>query len=214
MTRVGILGGTFNPPHIGHLVCALDACDQLGLDEVLLMPVHRPPHKEAAGDPGPRARLMMCELAVTGDQRLRASPLEVDRGGPSYTVDTLRGLHDCSPEDELTFIVGADMARRLGSWREPAEVLRLARLGVAGRDGVRAPDIERAVAPFHDGSRLAFFEMPRIDVSSSLLRRRIAEGRPVRHLVPDAVLRAIDEHGWYRDDTAPRAASARQEVQG
>jgi len=213
VSRVGILGGTFNPPHIGHLVCAQDACDQLGLDEVLLVPVHRPPHKEAAADPGPAARLLMCELAVAGDERLRASSLEVDRGGPSYTVDTLRGLHDRSPEDELTFIVGADMAQSLGGWREPAEVLRLARLAVAGRDGVPREDIERAVAPFHDGSRLVFFEMPRIDVSSSMLRRRIAERRPVRHLVPDGVLRAIGEHGWYRD-TATGAASARQEVQG
>ena len=213
MPRVGILGGTFNPPHIGHLVCAEDARDQLGLDEVLLMPVHRPPHKEAVGDPGPAARLLLCELAVAGEARLRASSLEVDRGGPSYTVDTLRVLHDRSPEDELTFIVGADMAQSLGTWREPAEVLRLACLAVAGRDGVAAADVEQALAPFHDGSRLAFFEMPRIDVSSSMLRRWIAAGRSVRHLVPEAVAAAIDEHGWYRD-TAPRAEGARQEVQG
>ncbi len=213
MPRIGILGGTFNPPHIGHLVCAQDACDQLDLDEVLLMPVHRPPHKEAGGDPGPAARLMMCELAVAGDERLRASSLEVDRGGPSYTVDTLRSLHDRSPEDELTFIVGADMARSLGGWREPAEVLRLARLAVAGRDGASAAEVERAVAPWHDGSRLAFFDMPRIDISSSMVRARIAEGRPVRHLVPDAVLGAIDEHGWYREN-ATGAAGARQEVHG
>ena len=211
--RVGILGGTFNPPHIGHLVCAQDASDQLGLDVVLLMPVHSPPHKQAADDPGPAARLLLCELAVAGDDRLRASSFEVDRGGPSYTVDTLRELHDRSPEDELTFIVGADMARSLGGWREPAEVLRLARLAVAGRDGVAAGDIERAVAPLCDAPRLVYFEMPRIDVSSSLVRERLAAGRPVRHLVPDRVLEAISEHGWYRD-AVTSAEGARQEVQG
>lgn len=213
MSRIGILGGTFNPPHIGHLVCAQDACDQLGLGTVLLVPVHSPPHKDAADDPGPAARLLMCRLAAAGDEHLEVSPLEVDRGGPSYTVATLRALHDRSPEDELTFIVGADMAMSFADWREPAEILRLARLAVAGREGVDDAAVTRAVAPFHDGTRLATFAMPRLDVSSSMLRRRIAEGRPVRHLIPDAVLAAIEEHGWYRD-AAVGAASARQEVQG
>ena len=104
--RVGILGGAFNPPHIGHLVCAQEARSQLGLDRVLLMPVHTAPHKEVADDPGPEARLALCQAASAGEDELEVSTLEIERGGPSYTVDTLRALHGSREGDELTFIVG------------------------------------------------------------------------------------------------------------
>src|SRR5262245_15719874 len=137
MPYVGILGGTFNPPHLGHLVMAQEALDQLDLDRVWLMPVAEPPHKEAEEDPGARARLELCRLAVAGDDRLEACSLEVDRGGASFTIDTLRALHDSDPEQELTFIVGGDMAHSLPSWREPEAILSLARLAVAEREGVR-----------------------------------------------------------------------------
>src|SRR3954453_14035974 len=113
MASVGILGGTFNPPHIGHLVCAQEARSQLGLDQGLLMPVHTPPHKTVAEDPGPDVRLALCQAAVGGDDGLEVSALEVDRGGPSYTVDTLRALHGSCEGDDLTFIVGGDMASSL-----------------------------------------------------------------------------------------------------
>jgi nicotinate-nucleotide adenylyltransferase len=197
--RVGLLGGTFNPPHVGHLVLAAEARDQLGLERVLLVPVHTPPHKEAPGDPGPGERLALCRAAVAGEEGLAVDDLEVRRGGASYTVDTLRALRAARPDDELTFLVGGDQALGLPSWREPREVVALARLGVAEREGVRRQDIaERLADVVDDPGRIAFFSMPRIDVSSSMLRARLRDGRPVRHLVPDAVLARIDREGLYR----------------
>lgn len=198
MARVGVLGGTFNPPHVGHLVCAQEARDQLGLDRVLLMPAAVPPHKAVPDDPGAEVRLALCRLAVGPDPGVEVSALELEREGPSYTVDTLRVLHDREPGDELTFIVGGDMAESLESWREPREVLRLARLAVTERAELRAERLAQKLAPLHDGSRVTFFTMPRLDVSSSDLRRRIAEGRPIRHLVPGAVADEIAAQGWYR----------------
>jgi nicotinate-nucleotide adenylyltransferase len=197
--RLGILGGTFNPPHLGHLVCAQEAYDQLGLDRVVLMPAGTPPHKAVAADPGAEARWELCRLAVGGDERLDVSRLELDRPGRSWTVDTLRALHDESPQDDLTFIVGGDMARSLPTWREPEAVLELATLAVAERAGAEREAIRGELHALRGASdeRVRFFQMPRIDVSSSLVRERVAAGRPVRYLVPDAVADAIAEHAWY-----------------
>jgi nicotinate-nucleotide adenylyltransferase len=198
MGYIGILGGTFNPPHIGHLVMAQEALDQLDLERVVLMPVAVPPHKEARDDIGAAGRVELCELAVQDEDRLAVSTLEVDRGGASYTVDTLRVLDDLEPEHELIFIVGGDMAQSLPSWREPEAILGLARLAVAEREGVRREDIARRLDSLHSGDRVVFFDMPRIDVSSSAIRRRVADGRPIRYLVPDRVAAAIAERGLYR----------------
>ncbi len=199
MARVGILGGTFNPPHLGHLVCAQEALTQLELDRVVLMPVHAPPHKAVEADPGVEHRVALCEAAVAGDPRLGVSLVEVDRGGPSYTVDTLRALHADAPDDELTWIVGGDMAHALPTWRDPERVLALASLGVAEREGVRRRDIvERLSVIPGAAERVKFFDMPRIDLSSSLLRRRVAAGRTVRYLVPDPVRAIIDREALYR----------------
>jgi nicotinate-nucleotide adenylyltransferase len=206
MGHIGILGGTFNPPHMGHLVMAQEALDQLDLDRVVLMPVAQPPHKEAREDPGAAARVELSRLAVAGDDRLAVSTIEVDRGGASYTVDTLRVLHDLEPEHDLIFIVGGDMAQSLPAWREPEAILALARLAVAEREGVRREDIARRLEPLHPGDRLVFFDMPRIDVSSSAIRRRVADGRPIRYLVPDTVAAAIAERGLYRQAAGRPAA--------
>jgi nicotinate-nucleotide adenylyltransferase len=206
VARVGILGGTFNPPHVGHLVMAQEAREQLGLDRVVLMPVAVPPHKEADGDPGAAVRLTLARLAAEGEQGLEVSTAEIDRGGASFTVDTLRELHERYPEQELTFIVGADMAHSLPAWREPERILELARLAVAEREGIARDDIAERLAPLHDGSRVTFFDMPRIDVSSSDIRRRIAEGRSVRHLVPDAVAQVIADRDLYRTTVGRPAA--------
>ena len=197
--RIGLLGGTFNPPHIGHLVSAQEAWSQLGLDRVLLVPVHTPPHKEAVDDPGVDARVELCELAVGDDPRLGVSRVEADVPGASFTVDTLRRLHDCHPEHELTFIVGGDMAHSLPAWREPEAILELASLAVAERAEVRRSDIlDRLHGLRGVPERLRFFAMPRIDLSSSDIRRRVAAGRPIRYLVPDPVAAAIARAGMYR----------------
>ena len=199
MARLGLLGGTFNPPHIGHLVCAQEAWSQLGLDEVLLVPVHTPPHKEAPDDPGVETRVELCELAVAGDPRLGVSRVDADVPGASWTVDTLGRLHERHPEHALTFIVGGDMARSLPSWREPEAILELAELGVAEREDVRRADILEALAGLRGvPERIRFFDMPRLDVSSTLVRRRAAARQPIRYLVPDPVAATVQHKGIYR----------------
>jgi nicotinate-nucleotide adenylyltransferase len=162
------------------------------------MPVFAPPHKEALGDPGPAARAAMCRLAVGDDERFGVSELEIERGGASYTVDTLRALHATFPGNELSFIVGGDMAFSLPAWREPAEVVALARLAVAERVGARRVDILERLATIPAAvDRTDFFDLPRMDISSSLVRRRVAAGRPIRYLVPDAVAEYVAEHRLY-----------------
>ena len=204
MARLGILGGTFNPPHVGHLVCAQEALSELGLDLVLLMPVHTPPHKPAEADPGIEHRVELCRRAVAGDPRFEVSRAEADRPGPSFTVDTLRGLNDgANPEDELTFIVGGDQAHGFPEWRDPETILELAALAVAERDDVTREAITERLSGLRGAAeRVRFFAMPRVDVSSSLIRSRVAAGRPVRWLVPDGVDAYIREAGLYRGTAA------------
>jgi nicotinate-nucleotide adenylyltransferase len=200
VARVGILGGTFNPPHVAHLVCASEAASQLDLDRVLLTPVSLAPHKDTGDvDPGPEQRLQLCRLAVQGDERLDVCDIEVRRGGASYTVDTLRELHARTPEDDLTFILGGDIALGLPSWHEPEAVLALATLAVAERHGAQRRDVAARLQESFPGSPSPrFFDMPRLDISSSQIRRRIVEGRPIRYLVPDPVAEHIARGKLYR----------------
>ncbi len=197
MPRVGLLGGTFNPPHVGHLVCATQALGQLDLDRVLFVPVHEPPHKGMEIEPGVAHRVELCRLAVEGEERLGVSLADANVPGPSFTVDTLRRLNERSPGDQLTFIVGGDMAHSLPNWREPEAILELAEVAVAEREGIRRNDIIDRLAGL-PVDRVRFFDMPRLDVSSSLVRRYLAAGRPIRHLVPEAVERYIADAGLYR----------------
>jgi nicotinate-nucleotide adenylyltransferase len=195
--KLGLLGGTFNPPHVAHLVCAQEAYVQLELDRVVLIPVFEPPHKEVEAEPGVEHRIELCRAAVGGDPRFEVSRIEADVPGRSYTVDTLRRLHESRPEDELTFIVGGDMAHALPTWHEPEAVLSLATLGVAEREGVRRTDIAERLAGLAGADRIRFFDMPRLDISSSMIRRRVASGHPIRYLVPDAVALYIAAQGLY-----------------
>ena len=162
-----------------------------------LLPAAVPPHKELTADPGADVRLELCRLAVGADDRLGVCDLEVRRGGTSFTVDTLRALDANDTGTELTLIVGGDMALSLPTWREPAEVLRLARLGVAERGATSREDIERSLTE-HAPGRFTIFSMPRIDISSTDVRARIAAGRRATHLVPGPVAAAIAEGGLYR----------------
>lgn len=197
MARLGLLGGTFNPPHLAHLVCAQEAFVQLSLDRVLFVPVFEPPHKDVEAEPGVEHRIELCRRAVGDDPRFDVSRIEADTPGRSYTVDTLRKLHESNPEDDLTFIVGGDMAQALPTWQEPEAVLSLATLGVAEREGVRRADISERLSGLAGADRIRFFDMPRLDISSSMIRRRIALGRPIRYLVPDAVASYIADEGLY-----------------
>jgi len=195
VARVGLLGGTFNPPHLAHLVCAQEALIGLGLDRVLLMPVGVPPHKVVEAEPGVAHRVAMCEAAVGADQRFGVSRADTEREGPSYTVDLLRSLDG---KDDLTFIVGGDIALGLPSWHEPEAVLDLATLAVAERSGAGRHDVtERLEQAFPGRASLRFFDMPRMDVSSSQIRRRVAAGHSIRYLVPDPVVERIARERLY-----------------
>lgn len=196
--RIGILGGTFNPPHIGHLICAQEAHIQLKLDRVLIVPARLPPHKAVEDEPGASHRLELCRLAVAGDERLRASSLEIERDGPSYTVATLEQLHACAPESELYLIVGGDVAAGLPTWHAPERVLALATLAVAKRGGTSQAAVRSALGSLRGGERAVFFAMPRIAISSTMVRRRARAGLPIRYLVPDAVAAYIQQHNLYR----------------
>jgi nicotinate-nucleotide adenylyltransferase len=206
--RLGILGGAFNPPHLGHLILAQDAHAQLGLDRVVFVPYAEPTHRVLEDDPGAEVRLTMCELAVGVDARLGVSRIEVDRGGPSYTVDTLRELRARAPSDELVLLMGGDQAAALGGWRSPEEVLSLARVGVAERDEWRRDEIVSHLGRLCSPDRVLFFEMPRIEVSSSLVRRRAREGQPIRYLVPDKVANFVGAQSLY-GSSVPAGASPR-----
>jgi nicotinate-nucleotide adenylyltransferase len=196
--RVGILGGVFNPPHLGHLVCAQEASAQLRLDSVLFVPVGEAPHRAVEDDPGPDLRVEMCELAVAGDERFSVSRIEIERGGPSYTVDTLRALRERAPDESHVLVMGADQAGSLPDWHEPEELLRLAVVAVAEREGARREEVRSAVAGLGGADRLGFFDMPRIDISSTLVRERTRLGAPIRYLVPDRVAELIEQRGLYR----------------
>ncbi|MBA2239897.1 MAG: nicotinate (nicotinamide) nucleotide adenylyltransferase [Solirubrobacterales bacterium] len=182
-----MLGGAFNPPHIGHLVLAAEAASELGLDRVLLVPYGEAPHRGIEPEPGAELRLEMVRLAVEGDEMLEASDVEVCRDGPSFTFRTLELLHDELPGDELTFILGADAAAGLESWREPRRVIELARLAVASRPGTVLDEAEAVLERLDALGRTDVIRMPEIGVSSTRIRRRVARGRPIRYLVPDPV---------------------------
>jgi nicotinate-nucleotide adenylyltransferase len=205
---VGILGGTFNPPHIGHLICAQEALVSLRLDTVLWVPAGVPPHREVEDDPGPEARYEMCELAIAADERFALSRIEIDREGPSYTSDTLRALRsEAAGDDELFLILGGDQAASLRSWHEPEEVLTLATIAVVERTGWPRPAIGVRLSGLRGAERLVFFDMPRVDVSSSMIRRRAREGKPIRYLVPDKVANYIGAQSLYAA-SAPVAAES------
>jgi nicotinate-nucleotide adenylyltransferase len=199
--RVGVLGGTFNPPHLGHLVCAQEAYVQLELARVILIPARIPPHKPVDEEPGIAHRLQMCRLAVVGHQdQFAVSDIEARREGTSYTVDTLEELHAQEPESELFLIVGADVAIDFLTWREPERVLSLATLAVAQRPGTSQEGVERTLSQVPGGERAEFFPMPEIGISSTLLRERARSSEPTTFLLPDQVRNYIDRHRLYRAD--------------
>jgi nicotinate-nucleotide adenylyltransferase len=195
---IGVLGSAFNPPHLGHLALAQEALWQLGLDEVILVPTGETPHKRIAGDPGREARMEMTRLAAAEDPRFSVSALEVEREGPSYTYETLEALAEERADTQLVFVMGADAAVGLESWRHPERVVELASLAVARRAGVSETDVMAVMRSLGCDDRVATLEMPQFGVSSSAVRERAQQGRPLRFLVPDAVASFIEAKGIYR----------------
>lgn len=192
-----MFGGTFNPPHLGHLLCAQGAIEALGLDEVIFVPAGRPPHKELIADPGADVRAALVGAAIAGDERFSLSTLELDREGPSFTVDTLRALAAEHPGVELFLILGGDMALTFHNWREPEAIVRLATLALVEREDIDDDAIRRALTGL-GRPRISFFSMVRCDVSSTMLRRRVAQGGSLRYLVPRAVSELIEARQLYR----------------
>lgn len=188
--RLGVFGGTFDPPHLGHLIVAQDAHARLSLDRVLFVPAAIPPHKRDRPQSPAALRLEMVRAAVAADPRFAVDDLELCRAGPSYTVDTLRELRRRDPDAELFLLLGADQARDFGTWREPHEIARLATLVLLTRAGVSA------TAPGHDAAAIRL-EVTRIDISSTDIRRRAAAGEPIRYLVPEGVEAIIRREGLY-----------------
>jgi len=187
--RIGVFGGTFDPPHHGHLIVAADAHEALALDRLLFVPAGRPPHKPGSATTTERERLRMVEAAIAGDPRFEVDDRELRRAGPSFTVDTLRELASEASGAELIFLLGTDQYRALGEWREPEEIVRLARLGVFARGG-DTPDLS---GPYPARA----VPVRRVDVSSTEIRARLAAGRPIRYLVPEAVEAIIRGEGLY-----------------
>lgn len=195
---VGVLGSAFNPPHLGHLALAQEALWQLGLDEVILVPTGEAPHKRIAEEPGREARMEMTRLAAAEDPRFSVSALEVEREGPSYTYETLEALAEERADTQLVFVMGADAAVGLESWRNPDRVVELASLAVARRAGVSEADVDAVLGSLGCQERATMLEMPQFGVSSSAVRERAKRGRPLRYLVPDSVASFIEEKGIYR----------------
>lgn len=203
-TRVGLLGGTFDPPHVGHLIVAQDVVETLGLDELRFVVAARSPFKEGRDGTAGEIRAAMVQAAIAADPRFRVSRVELERGGTSYTVDTLRTLRRSEPDvGAWHVVIGADQLARLAEWRNPEELARMATLVVMNRRG-SDPEAMRV-----EGLDLEWttVEVTRVDVSSTRIRRRVAEGRPVRYLVPAPVGRIIERKRLYRH--APTGAPVR-----
>jgi nicotinate-nucleotide adenylyltransferase len=196
--RVGVFGGAFNPPHLGHLVCAQEVLLQLELERVLFVPVGEPPHRGLEEDPGGEARLEMVEQAIAGDERFAASRVELDREGPSYTSDTLGQLREGAPDNELFLILGGDQAASLPDWHEPEKVLERATVAAVERVGWSRSAIGIKLARLRGTDRVRYLDMPLMQISSTGIRRRVREGRPIRYLVPPAVEDYIAAHDLYR----------------
>lgn len=189
ITRLGILGGTFDPPHIGHLILAQNAFENFKLDKVLFIPAAIQPHKQKREVSPPQVRLHLLQLALEDDDRFDISDIEMKRSGPSYTIDTLHSLQKLYPEARLYFIIGGDNISDIAAWKDTDSIFEVAEVVAALR-----PD-SQLEGPFKDRVRL--FDMPQIEVSSSEIRKLVRHGKSVEYLVPDKVEKYIRENGIY-----------------
>lgn len=199
MSRLGVLGGTFDPPHVGHLWLATLAAEKMALDRVLVVPAAAPPHKLEVAMSAPEQRLEMTRLSIADDPLLELSAIETERHGPSYTVDTIEALRDRHPADELVLVMAGDSLAGIDSWREPERLLEMLEWAVGPRPGSVPPDRATLETRFGPAARrIHLLDGPSLDVSGTEIRARVAAGLAIRYLVPRDVERYIVAHGLYR----------------
>lgn len=206
--KVGIMGGTFNPIHFGHLLLAETAFHQFQLDEILIMPTKNPYYKKISNSVTEEDRVAMVELAIEDNAHFRLSKEELDREGTTYTVETLSQLTARHPDYEYYFIMGADSLYHIESWKEPAQILKLATIVVAGRAGTGSSlssQIEYIENKYD--SEIYRLNSPVLEISSNDIRRRVRDGESIRYLLPSKVVDYIYEHGLYQPDIRDEAAS-------
>jgi len=197
--RIGVLGGTFDPPHIGHLWLATLAADTLQLDRVLFMPAGQPPHKRGRKLTSAADRLLMTRLAIAGDPNFGLSAIEMERPGPSFTIDSVAELLRLYASARLYLLMAADSLAQIESWREPERLLTLVEWAIGPRPGTAQPDRAGLVRRFGRGaSRIHLLDGPALEVSASEIRSRVAAGKSIRYLVPRAVEELIVERGLFR----------------
>ncbi len=192
--HIGLFGGTFDPPHIAHLIVAETVREQFALDVVRWIPSYLPPHKTGSVRTPAHHRLAMTRLAVAGNDRFEVSDTELERRGTSYTLDTVRSFQEAEPDASFSLIVGGDSLAEFMTWHAPDAIVARVPLIVFRRPGVD----ERTEAGERFAARIRFADAPKLDISSASLRRRLGEGRTIRYLVPDAVRTYIDTHHLYR----------------
>ena len=191
MLNLGILGGTFDPPHLGHLVLAQAAYETLILDKIVLIPAKIQPHKTNKIMASAQSRYEMCKLAINDDPRFEISDMEIRRSGLSYTVDTLQELKSLRPDSKLTLVIGADNISDIADWKDPERIFSLCEVAAAARPNCRP---EGAYV-----SRIKIFDMPMVEISSTQIRQRVMAGLSIKYLVPQSVEKYILHHGLYRE---------------
>ncbi len=198
MTRVGIFGGTFDPPHLGHLILASEAVEQLKLDHLLWMMTAMPPHKEYSNITPLEQRLELTRAAIAEFDQFELSTLEIDRPGPHYSVDTVALIKDAQPDAEIYFLMGEDSLRDLPSWYEPEKLLAMCDgLGIMRRPGSEAVLLELESSFPNIGQKVTWFNTPLVDISSHDIRQRIKENRTYRFFIPEMVYKLIHEKKYY-----------------
>ncbi len=197
--RLGIFGGSFDPVHYGHLILAEQCREQCGLDAVWFLPAAAPPHKRDVELTSGQARVEMLELALAGHPQMSVSEIELERGGTSFTIETLRAIHGEDPSRELCFLIGADSLHDLHNWREPEGIAELATIAAVNRGDAPLPNVAALseALPSSVLDRIEFVRMPGVDLSATDIRARIATGRSVRFMLPRAVEAYIESHGLY-----------------
>ncbi len=191
MTKLGVMGGTFDPIHHGHLVAAEEVRNELALERVLFLPAGQPWQKSGDQVTSGIHRLAMTELATADNPSFEVSTIELDREGPTYTIDTLSSLRELHPDDSFFFITGADAMAQILTWKDPDVALELATFVAVTRPGHEAGDLREF------GDKIVVLEIPALAISSTDIRARLASGRSIRYLVPEQVRRYIDEHHLY-----------------